>query len=227
MTIYDKHEPWTRGDPEIEVHMFGQVRGVTRSLTNPYGTPITQFFPNEYKTVQVDCAGEEASPTIRDFNFNGEGGAKYYRNTLFAEQKNFTVTEFVSVIDYNGGVFRREIPLEPPFLIKVLERDDGRQCPVAPRKYTFDATFELNLLAGSWADLITVKGFAGEDVLYLIGGNNDKLASWRVGSYAALEQYNSQWLTRAIAYEGYDADLRVTNRGFNSASLPPYQPFPF
>lgn len=226
MVIYDKHEPWPRGDPEIEVHLFGQKRGVVRSTRLVSGQMVTQFYPNEYETVQADCAGEEASPSIRKFDFNGENGAHYYRNTLFAEQALFTITEFVQTTA-NPIPYRREVPLEPPFRIQILERDDGRQCPVAPRKYKFDVTFELNLMPGSWTNLVTVKGFSGEDVMYLLGGNNDKVATWWVGSYAALEQMSNQWLMANTAIEGNDADLRVTNRGFTSATLPPYVPFNF
>jgi hypothetical protein len=225
MVVYDNNEPWTNGSPELEVHLLGSKRGVTRTVMDPYNHPITRFFPNEYELFAFDCAGAKASPAIRSFDFNGEGGAHYYQTVLFAEQSKFTVTEFVVT---PTATFRRLVAMEPPFLVRVVERDDGRECPTAERKIDSGPTFTLDALAGNWQDVLTVRNYDGESIRYLLSGSNDPMGEWVVGSYAELEGWNGTWLPRRTDNpEIDDVIMRVSNRGFTHTTLPAFSAYPF
>lgn len=227
MVVYDNNEPWTSGSPEIEVHLIGSKRGVTRKVSDPVLGERVMFFPNEVERISFDCAGAKAETALRRFDFNDEGGRHYYQTVLFASQPNFVVTEFVQTT-YPAAIYRREVKVEPPFRLRIVERDDGKECPKAERKYTFDAKFEINWRAGSWTDLIQVKGIDGEDIRYLLSGNNDPVAEWDFFSYAALESLSGTWLPRRTDdTEIDDAIVRVTNRGFTSATLPAFVAFSF
>lgn len=256
MVIYDNNEPWSSGSPEIEVHFRGLKKGVVRDVASPppfvwpsmpstpipYGNPTvpyitsagstpfpnmpsTRFYPDEYEWVFADCAGAQAPASIQRFDYNDEGGAHHYDTRLFAGQPKFTITEFISTTN-PVQTFRRTVPLLPPFEIYIVERDDGHECPVAERKFRFDASIEVNLTGGSITDIFTIKNFSGEDIRYLLGGNNDPMARWWINSYAQLEALNYTWLPRRTDdTEIDDAILRVSNQGFTSTTLPPQSTF--
>lgn len=256
MVIYDNNEPWTNGSPELEVHFRGLKKGVVRDVNTPppfvwpsmpstpipYGNPqlpyitsagstpfpnmpSTRFYPDEYEWVFADCAGAEAPLGIQRFDYNDEGGAHHYDTRMFAAESKFTITEFVQTTN-PVQTFRRVVPLLPPFEIYIVERDDGKECPVAERKYRFDASIEINLTGGNIFDVISIKNFGGEDIRYLLGGNNDPVARWWINSYAQLEALNYTWLPRRTDdTEIDDAILRVSNQGFSSTRLPPQAGF--
>jgi hypothetical protein len=256
MVIYDNNEPWTSGSPEIEVHFRGLKKGVVRNVTTvppfvwpsmpstpiPYGTPSipyitsagstpfpnmpsTRFYPDEYEWVFADCAGAQAPDSYHRFDYNDEGGARHYDTRLFAAESKFTITEFVQTTN-PVQLFRRVVPLLPPFEIYVVERDDGHECPVAERKYRFDASIEVNLTGGNILDIITIKNFGGEDIRYLLGGNNDPMARWWINSYAQLEALNYTWLPRRTDdTEIDDVIMKVSNQGFDDVRLPPQAGF--
>lgn len=216
MIIYDKREPWTRGDPEIEIHTYGTIRGLYQDIAHPNDpAPVLVFCAHCTQEVQLDCAGEEASG-YRYFNFNGENGARYSKTVLFGATERFAPTE---VIRSNHAtkveLVRRRVPVEAPFRVYAVERDDGRQCPDAPRKVKIEFKIEFNWFFGG-LPVPNVDDFGWEDVLALFGGNNDPLGNWSFSSFDALEALNGTW-----RYSPY-ADVKLNNRGFDRSDIPPY-----
>ncbi|HET6764870.1 MAG TPA: hypothetical protein VFH27_14395 [Longimicrobiaceae bacterium] len=225
MVVYDNNEPWSSGSPEVEVHIIGSKKGVVRTAYDPYNNPYRRFYPDEYELLAFDCAGASQSPAIKRFDFNGEGGAHYYQTVLFAEQSKFTATEFVVTPTEQ---LRRYVPMEPPFILKVVERDDGRECPVAERKTKSEITFTLEVRPGTWATYGDVSGVSGEGIRYLLQGGNDPMGEWTITSYAQLEGFSNTWLPRRTDNtEIDDVIMKVSNMGFTSTTLPGFTAYPF
>jgi len=211
-------EGWGRGAPEIEVHLFGTIHGQYQDIAHPdASTPILVYNANALRTdVPLDCAGEERDG-IRYFNFNREDH-EYNRTILFAQAANFLVNEKVqSTRSFAGGgkltLVDRAVPAGGPFKIRIIERDDGNQCPAPMRTYRLEGKLEISWTPDGYK--FNVSGWGWDDLMALIGGNNDQLASWTVNTIDELEQMNYQ-------YFGYapHARIRASNRGFHRSQIP-------
>jgi hypothetical protein len=244
MTLYDVHEPWTKGSPEIEVHIIGQQRGKVTEFTTmpqgyfncPSGIPCSYYDqntvalngantwlfyePNARTPHPFDCAGMNGAGR-KSFNYESTG--TYYHTILFADQANFVTSDLL--ITPTGPLARRNIPYEPPFEIRVIERDDGGDCPDPIRQRELKFSVEINKITGTWTDYQAIDGLGVEDVSWLWGANNDMVASWVIPSYSALEQANGLLLDHSVALLDQDADLRIVNMGFSQAALPPYEEY--
>lgn len=211
-------EGWGRGAPEIEVHLFGTIHGQYQDIAHPDApAPILVYNASALRTdVPLDCAGEERSG-IRYFNFNKEDN-EYNRTILFAQAGNFLVNEKVqSTRSFGGGgkltLVERNVPAGGPFKIRIIERDDGSQCPAPMRTYRLEGKLEISWTPDGYK--FNASGWGWDDLMALIGGNNDQLASWTVNTMDELEQMNDQ-------YFGYapHARIRASNRGFHRSQIP-------
>lgn len=215
MRLHDVHEPWPRGEPEIDVYVSGILQGVYRDVA-PQGAKFFQlaYFPGETRTLDMDCAGGQETG-YRKFDFDRTG--THYQNVLIAQAENFAITEEIDAANEPFVLMRRIVPLKPPFTIAIWERDDGKQCPAGRRTYELAFTIEFHWVGGVVA-LPDIKKFDWKDIGWLFGNNNDKIAMWSINDFATLEGYASTWLPRSI-----DAELRMINRGFSRTNIPPYR----
>lgn len=218
MNVRDAHEPWTRGEPELEIDMYGTQNGIWYPFNfGGNGTPqgsIAEYDPNIHGLVWMDCAGEHAADS-RFFDFNDNGTQSRPYPILFADQQNFGYREIVS--STQGVIIHDRIAdLTPLFLIRIMERDDGGACPEPPQK--FDPTFGVQLVYSprGWEGVrpYTTSSFK-EIVNWLFGNNNDLVSQWTISSFDALEQASHTPLN------GGDADLTISSYGFSRYNIPP------
>lgn len=246
MRIHDDNEPWTKGSPEIEVHLAGYRRGVVNVVdTQPgvylcggtlpcirpgYDTDPTAaalmnqrwlFYQPTWMTRRfVDCAGAQESG-IRSFNFEGTG--HWNELTLFGEESQFVVSEFIAE---NGSAFgTRQIPVEPPFEVAILERDDGEECPTDGYEKKIIHNVLLSAIGGAFNSFSTVDVKNPTSFSWMWGGGNDVVARWIIGSYASLEAASNLYLDESDSIQGDDADLQILNIGFAQSHLPPWQQY--
>lgn len=224
MRIWDKHEPWTRGDPELEVHITGYQVGAWVGSSIPGGS-VGPFFGDIFFAPSISksdiwsaCSGRKAGPTIREFDFNEEGGATYQQFVLLSEASDFLQEEKIRVPD-GPEVLARRFHVQPPYDIRIIERDDARECPKEPRK--LDASFgvEVTLTPFSWVPT-SGGGSPWELLLTIFGGNNDDVAWWRFGDFSVFEDDNVTYLDRTQAVVGDGADLWVFSKGLRWTQVP-------
>ncbi len=240
MVVRDNHEPWTRGDPELEVWLSGTQVGLWEELSIPcfeHGYPPdptkpnypnepncffgSQYYyyhynPNATRLFPLDCAGENASGYHR-FNYDGTGSFWGLYDTFFAEPDKFTIL-YVAKDKYGVIRDKRYVQLQPPFTVEVLERDDGYSCPEPPHRVTFKV--EINFFAASKKDWVKVSGNVLD--LILFRNDNDLVSRWTIPTWDALEAFNRNWLYGSTAEQG-DADINVGNNGFSRTQIPPEQ----
>jgi len=240
MVVRDFHEPWTRGDPELEVWLSGTQVGLWEEVSIPcfengyppdptkphYPNEPNCFFgsqyyyyhynPNATRLFPLDCAGENASG-YHYFNYDVTGYSYGIYDAYFAEPDKFTI---LYVAKDKNGVIRdqRYVQLQPPFTVEVLERDDGYSCPEPPHRVTFKV--EINFFAASKKDWVKVSGNVLD--LILFRNDNDLVSRWTIPTWDALEAFNRNWLYGSAAEQG-DADINVGNNGFSRTLIPPAQ----
>jgi hypothetical protein len=226
MRVFDAGESWPRGDPELEVHISGIQRGVWVSspgpgFPGPFGEPQTQLYFDSTairSPIWTGCAGENANPAIRSFDFNGEGGEENVQNVLVVEADDFAQTERVLVPGV-GPV--REFSVEAPYDVWIIERDDGGACPAAPTKYDDSFSVDVNLSTGHL-------GFNPSNPIELIqdllGSGNEIISQWRFLSFADFEVTSIEFLDHDNAVGGQkSADLWVFSAGLTESQLAPEQ----
>lgn len=224
MVVRDVHEPWTRGAPELEVHIFGTQVGLWEELSIPSCVPNAyticapggyytyRFNPLATQLVPFDCAGELATG-YHWFNYDVAGYQTNIYDVYFAEPKKFGIV--YTAKDKFGVVHdRRLVQLKAPYTIEVLERDDGQACPKPPRRvnYKIEFTFTLDPLD------IDVDGQGLIDLL-LFRNDNDLVSRWVVPTFDQLTAFNQTWLYGTTAVQG-DADIKVGNNGLTRSLLP-------
>lgn len=216
MKIFDDHEPYlTKGDPEIDVYVSGTVRGLYVDSPLPGTTsPNLTYIPDLIRTLDADCAGSEAAG-YRRFDFNGEG--TFNKTTLIIDAQHFAVTEKIDAVNLPVTLMLRIVPLEPPFYIKIWERDDGNQCPEKRRTVEVQVTLRLSWVGGL-VPLPEIDDVDWADIAWIWGGENDLVASWTIDSLDQFEAFNYTWLPC-----DRDGQLLMNNRGFSREAIPPYQ----
>lgn len=210
MVLRDKKEPFTRGDPELEVHIFGTQRGLYSVEGSASSALVLIYFAGATREAHFSCSGRLAN-SWASFDINATGTYNFQQR-LLSETQDFTIDE--RVIGPQGVLFHRRLQkLDALFTIRVIERDDGSECPTPPRKVLFNAGFSIS--TSPFQFRFTNAGF--EDIAALFGNGNDIVSVLTVSSYAFFEQVgtNSAWLY------GSDADLRVRSASFLSSSVPP------
>lgn len=246
MRVHDDNEPWTKGNPEIEVHLSGSRRGILNVVNtqpnffpcvsglpclrpgypnDPTSVALSQqrwitYYPNLFDDRFIDCAGAQESG-IRSFNFEGTG--HHYKLTLFGEEEDFVISEFMAEGDSAFGT--RQIPVEPPFEISILERDDGKECPTPGLERQVQFNIDLVRLNGTLDSYQAVSAIDSDDFSWLWGGGNDLMARWVITTYAGLENASNLYLDESDSVNGDDADLRILNIGFAESHLPPWQQY--
>lgn len=218
MNVRDAHEPWTRGDPELEIHTYGTQNGKWYPYHIPggYGLPdgwAAQFTLYAFDYIWMDCAGEHAADS-RFFDFNNNGTQVRPYPILIAETSNFAYRERVTT-DQAVLLHDRRAPLQAPFLIKIIERDDGNACPEPPHK--FDPTFGIQLTysPNGWENVRPYHTSSVKEIVnWLFGNNNDLVSQWTISSFASFEQANNMALT------GGDADLTISSHAFSRYAIP-------
>jgi hypothetical protein len=226
MTVYDKAEPVIRGDPEIEIQISGTVTG--RYYTNVWPPPgasfpqptasDVQYAAGEY-LVPIACSGRLAPGTLKQFDYNSEGGAVYNNWVLLEERDEFGVREQVQS-PFGTVLFSREASVHPPFVVRVLERDDGEECPTLAAPWL--PTFSIGLGFESYPSsrFIGVKGTSGlPGWLSFLGitNENDPMGGWSFSSWSQLEN-----LSPSTLHYGSHVTLRLTNTGVTSSNVPSY-----
>lgn len=216
MNVRNTGESFLRGAPELEVHIFGTLKGIyTPVQVSPmYDTWAAVFAPNATRLVWFDCAGEKAQGW-RFFDFNSTGVNRQMNAVLFAQTENFAITE--TVTDPNRVLLNQRVArLGPPFEIRILERDDGEACPAPPKKFDVTFGFQLTVVPFNWGSIKPYDSSTLMEILnFFLGGGNDTVAQWTFQDFASLERFASTTLY------GSGADLTVTNRGFRSYLIPP------
>ncbi|MDT8341178.1 MAG: hypothetical protein RQ751_06670 [Longimicrobiales bacterium] len=231
MRIWDKHEPWTRGEPELEIHVTGTQYGawVSGFIPHPPSSP-GPFFGNIFfnpdvvkPDVWTACAGRRTGDPIREFDFNDENGATYVQFVQIARSADFLQEEFLEIP--NGPtVLTRLFRTQPPFRIRILERDDGRECPTEPRKR--DTSFDVISLINPFSFSNIPSGV--EFINAILGGDNDPVATWQFSSFVDFEIEAIRYLDGDDAiFNHNDADIWIFSNGLRYSQIPPEQNFIF
>src|SRR5690606_36512000 len=127
----------------------------------------------------------------RRFDFNGEG--TFNKTTLIIDAQHFAVTEKIDAVNLPVTLMLRIVPLEPPFYIKIWERDDGNQCPEKRRTVEVQVTLRLSWVGGR-VPLPEIDDVDWADIAWIWGGENDLVASWTIDSLDQFEAFNYTWL---------------------------------
>lgn len=223
MTVYDKAEPWIRGDPEIEIVLSGTVSGRWYALTWPAPIQSDLHFQSGEFLVPIACSGRLAPSEnygLKRFDYNDEGSQPYSQLVLLEVRSEFAVEETVAGINQTT-LFTRYASVHPPFVVQVWERDDGGECPTpaVPWFPQFTASYglktypgQLNLVAmkptgtaNGWADLLG------------ISNENDPMGSWTFATWDAFESISPN----TVRY-GSHVDVRLSNFGVNRFNVPSF-----
>lgn len=210
--IYDDHEPMLKGAAEIDVYISGHLVGLWEDVAHPDDPSwYLAYSPYPTRNVDLDCAGRHETG-IRSFNVDTEG--TYDEVVLFAEGKSFGIHEEVKSKQGGLVLLERVVPSEPPYFVKVWERDDFNECPDGRR--TLEVAFRLEFRwSGGW-EISNTSGLGWEDFGWLWGGNNDLVGEWSFTSLSQVMQLDG-WLGR-----NRDADLKAYSHGFDPSDIPPY-----
>lgn len=231
MQIWDKAEPWTRGDPEIEVQVLGTQPDfyfITGQNIQGYGGTLA--YSSNTKLTPFACAGAQGSvPAAKRFDYNGEGGAVYSNTVLLAGVGEFAVRERVQGQQpyLPGPVLKdRKVSLRPPFIIDVWERDDGAECPSPAMPYvaagfTVGIGYEFNPAGGyrNWKPSLTTDDW--KRLFGIIENANDHMGRWQFSTWDEFEGLNAN----SVYTSGY-VYVKFTNNGVNRNNVPaPQDPF--
>ena len=118
--IDDLKEPWIRGDPEIEVHVWG---------------PPTSYGPQEYAA--ISCASE-SSPGYRRFNQNTH---VFSGPVLLMTKDEIEQNHYSDTATYNGG--RRKFRV-------ALYEDDTTRCQIHGDWLRYAAIYGYLGSVGAW-----------------------------------------------------------------------------
>lgn len=217
MRVWEDGEGWPRGEAELEVHLFGTQKGVY-TVVSVGGLTQTLYDPDFRKFVPFSCAGEKASGR-RKFNFDGEGGKNFYKTVLFGETDDFAIIE-ESVHPSGIVLHRRRVRLQPPFEVQVIERDDGKACPIVPKKTYPVSDGRIQFFPYPWID-VNWNGPDREDINVLLGGNNDRTGRWVFNGFSGLEGWSNTHRSNS------KVEIWLKNRGFDRNEIPPNKnPYP-
>lgn len=223
MRVWEDGEGWPRGQAELEVHIFGHQKGIYTLFEYPVDDVQSvgdlTYNATAKRQVHGACAGEKASG-LRKFNFDGEGGKVFNEVVLFSEGPDLSVIERIRN-RHGHQIHRRRSKLVAPFVIAIIERDDGQACPTPPASLVvkWGIDFQFNPYSRPNAD-------ANLDVVErLLGNENETVALWTFSSYAALEAFSNTFKAAPSSCgtgscDG-KADIWLTNRGFRQAQVPP------
>ncbi|WP_353268862.1 hypothetical protein [Gemmatimonas sp.] len=220
MTVWDKAEPWIRGDPEIEIVIRGTVSG--RYYATPFspGFPATLQYESGSFIVPIGCAGRLAPTdygTLRRFDFNNEGGAVYNQQVLIEAAAGFAVTESAEG-PFGAVLFSRTVPVLPPYYIQVWERDDGGECPTpaGPWFPSFRVGFRFNTAPVARITGVAPTGSANDWFTALgITNENDLMGAWSFSDWTSVQAISS-----ATAFSGPHVSIRLTNSGLGPLTIP-------
>lgn len=194
MKIYNNHEPWYRGDPELEFQVeVERANSVERNESSfPYVSTITINSP---KPTPVGCSGRLASG-LRSFEFNGEDGATYIQNVLLFEPDSVLRREEIHSFPDGQLIFTRLTPFQFPVKIILWERDDGAECP-KPTKEGVEGGFSLQVGVKFTTDGEFKSWDAkpkAKDLLatFWITNPNDHAGTWTFDSWGQLVALNRQ-----------------------------------
>jgi hypothetical protein len=182
------------------------------------GGPYYYWFnPNATQLVPIDCAGRKASSGYHRFDYNGTGSHASVHDVYFAEPDKFTI--LYTAKDKFGRIRdQRYVQLRPPFVLEVIERDDGMECPKPLRKVEFKVKIDFVAAALCVADNKACGNAIeiGGDLFDLLQfrNNNDRVARWIIPCWDRLEGFSRNWLY------GGDADINVGNNGFSRTQIP-------
>ena len=221
MTVWDKAEPWIRGDPEIELVLLGTVSGryYTTAWPSP-AAPDLAFRSGEF-LVPIGCAGRLAPSThggVKQFDYNSEGGAVYSQAVLIEERDEFGVEE--SVAGASGTVlYSREVAPHAPFVVQVWERDDGGECPTPAEPwfpfFNWGYSFNTRPTASRLLGLQATNSSANWLARFGLTNENDALGAWSFSSWDDFEGMSPSTLRT-----GSHVDVRLSNTGVNRYNLP-------
>ncbi len=221
MTVWDKAEPWIRGDPEIELVLLGTVTGryYARAWPSPAAPDLT-YRSGEF-LIPLGCAGRSAPSIhggVKRFDFNGEGGAVYNRTVLIEERAEFGVEESVRGA-YGTVLYAREVAPHAPFVVQAWERDDGGECPTPAEPWfpSFNWGFNFNTrpTASRLTGLQATNSSANWLAFLGISNENDSLGAWSFSSWDDFEAMSPSALRT-----GSHVDVRLSNTGVNRYNLP-------
>ncbi len=221
MTVWDKAEPWIRGDPEIELVLLGTVSGryYTTAWPSP-AAPDLAFLSGEF-LVPIGCAGRLAPSThggVKQFDYNSEGGVVYSQTVLIEERDEFGVEESVKGA-YGTVLYSREVAPHAPFVVQAWERDDGGECPTPAEPWfpSFNWGFNFNTrpTASRLLGLQATNSSANWLAFLGITNENDALGAWSFSSWDAFEAMSPTTLRT-----GSHVDVRLSNTGVNRYNLP-------
>lgn len=218
--IYDNHEPWIRGDPELEFSVqLVHSNPVERSRDNFEAlVPVVGI-----KVMPTQCSGRRSPDPMRTFDFNEEDGARYTQNVLLMDPRNTVVRETIVGFPSFSLLLDRDAPLRYPVTLTLLERDDGEECPT-PAKELVESGWKLEVKVKLGLDG-SIKGWSAKpevkDVLALFGivNNNDIIWSWTFSSWDELRVLNKTKLA------SNEADLWVTTSSDLRTCIIPPAPF--
>jgi hypothetical protein len=197
MRIYSNHEPWPRGDPELEFQVELVRPNSVERINGPWPQTQVQFI-NIPRPTPVGCSGRLSPDPMRSFEFNGEGGASYIQNVLLFEPDSVIRREVIHPLPPGDPIFSRITPLGFPLQVRLWERDDGGECP-KPTKDGVSAgfsasvklTFTFNTLSDldfkSWSAVPKAKDlFAG----FGLFNDNDLVGQWAFNSWGEMVALN-------------------------------------
>ncbi len=220
MTVWDKAEPWIRGNPEIELVLLGTVTGRYYALSWPSpAAPDLAYASGEF-LVPLGCAGQWAPSThggVKQFDYNSEGGAVYSQAVLIEERDEFGVKESVTG-SHGATLHSRAVNPHAPFVVQAWERDDGGECPTPATPWfpTFSVGYRFSTTPGfRLASIEADNSVSGWMAALNITNENDALGAWSFGTWDDFEAMSSSTLRT-----GSHVDVRLSNTGVTRYNLP-------
>jgi hypothetical protein len=208
--LSDLREAWIKGNPEIEVWLYGTLRGIYQGSVSA-GAAALSFNSAASRAVAVDCAGDTRvdDGLWRFFDLNVTGPIRTSRPVLFANAARLQFRDLtLTGASPNVLLQERLVWLQAPYAVQVIERDDDRGgCPVPPTDRPWSVQIGVDAVSGR----PIANGVSWSDVLAWVATPNDQLLYHEFANWSSL--FAGGWISGA--YGG----VRIVNRGFPAAPL--------
>jgi hypothetical protein len=217
--VFDKREDWSRGDPELEIHLRGTQYSFYEwdmVLPPPNESWSLVFVPNGQNILLFSCAGEQqVAPKQFDVNSTGT----FTPNVLIARAADMRVQE--NYIDPALGYQARTVldRLDPPFQFVIVERDDAGACKESPdRSLGWRHGVSVSYYNSEYEDYNPsgVDEAIAEFGIFFGNGNDYLGYGGLITSFDALENASDLLVT-----DTQYARLWITSSGFHQADIPP------
>lgn len=205
---------------EGEVVLPGTVSGRYWSAAWPGGAQSDVVFTPGNFLVPVGCAGRAAPNVhqgVKQFDFNGDGGATYNQTVLLEQASEFSITEEVRGL-YNTLLFSRNVAVVPPYHVQVWECDDGGECPKPASQWfpPFSISYTFNTLQPGRLSGLQARGSVDAWKSALgITNENDLMGAWSFSNWADVQSLNG-----LTSYSGSHVAVKLLNTGVTASSIP-------